>query len=202
MSRKEYKKAEIQQYIEYVKAENEKAERGEPYNSGARGRLFEALIKYDLGTYNFNGMAARSGLVDIKKTINEKMRSIEAKTGAGELGTISPDGKKSIPLLKKYGIIYAPEFDINLPACRQAYFLTPKEFWNILEECGLIRYKTSSSVTRAAKQGLIEKYYDRIAIQTFTNSAKKIDQFYDLLEEYATPFLQWAKDNNILENEL
>ena len=103
------------------------------------------------------------------------------KTGCGELGKITykKDGEAVIHIRKVDYYIYAPEYNENYNALKQAYVISQNDFLSLLDDIGLIRQKKSSY---AVKNGFDKP--DKIAIQSFKNSKKKYNALYDGLETY------------------
>lgn len=110
-----------------------------------------------------------------------KGTTFELKTGCGELGkiTYNADGAEVIHIRKVDYYIYAPEYNENFNALKQAYVISQNDFLSLLEYVGLIRRKKSSY---AIKNGFDRP--DKITIQSFKNSNKKYNALYDGLETY------------------
>lgn len=214
MSKKMEKFAQIQSYKAYAeKVEiHQQALKGCQINFGSHANYAEMIIKYSLNNYRFRGISL-NGHTDTVKKINGKMRTIEIKTGCGELATILTDefklmnGKRTTAqfrngkfdeLPKKNNcfeadfVVYIPEPDLSYPLEYQAYVLTGADFEIILKGLGMVRYKQSTDISN---RGL--DYYDRFAIAEFKNSEKKTNALYDLLEEYGTTFADWLEENEI-----
>lgn len=109
----------------------------------------------------------------------------EIKTGAGELGDVGHKLVKGCSM-----VVYVPVVNENLPIEEQEGFVMEREvFLEILEECGLIREKTSTSGVR------------KVTIQTFWNRSKNaphgkgyrrmLDAFYN--NESVTPLDIWLE---------
>ena len=109
--------------------------------------------------------------------------TFELKTGCGELGKITykTDGTPVIHIRKVDYYIYAPEYNENYNALKQAFVISQNDFLALLQDIGLIRYKKSSY---AVKNGFESP--DKITIQSFKNSNKKYNALYDGLETYGT----------------
>lgn len=110
-----------------------------------------------------------------------KGATYELKTGCGELGKITYNAKgEGIMRVRKVDFyVYAPEYNENYNALKQAYVISQNDFLSLLDDIGLIRYKKSSY---AIKNGIDRP--DKIAIQSFKNSKKKYNALYDGLEAY------------------
>lgn len=113
---------------------------------GCMGNATEENLKEFLG---LAVKVARQGRTDMRKS----RVCYEIKTGAGELGDY---GKKLVKGCSK--VIYVPVVDETLEITEQEGFVMDREiFLEILENCGMIREKTSSKGVR------------KITIQTFWN---------------------------------
>ena len=110
-----------------------------------------------------------------------KGATYELKTGCGELGkiTYNAEGEPIIRIRKVDFYVYAPEYNENYNALKQAYVISQADFLSMLYDIGLMRYKKSSY---AVKNGIDRP--DKIAIQSFKNSRKKYNALYDALEVY------------------
>lgn len=110
-----------------------------------------------------------------------KGTKFELKTGCGELGkiTYNANGEEVIHIRKVDFYIYAPEYNENYNALKQAYVIPQSDFLSLLDNIGLIRRKKSSY---AVKNGFDRP--DKITIQSFKNSNKKYNALYDSLEVY------------------
>ena len=115
-------------------------------DTGANGKTFERNLK---AYFNQQDKVSRQGKIDFRRD----RKCYEVKTGAGELDSLL---KGKI----KY-VCYVPVVDINAPVDRQEGFILEREtFINLLETCGLIREKTTTSGSR------------KVTIQTFWNNSK------------------------------
>lgn len=216
MTRKEKKIAEVKAYVDYAKAEkvHQQALKGCEVNFGAEGRSAEMLIKLSLNNYRFKGIG-EPGKSDTVKKINGEFKTIEIKTGCGELATILSkefklmNGKRTTAefrnakfdeLPKRNNcfesdfVVYIPEPDLDYPIEYQAYVLKTSDFEWILRSMGMIRYKQTTELGNRGGD-----YYDRFAIMEFKNSQKRYNGFYDLLEEYGTSFDLWLEENEIAD---
>lgn len=162
-------------------------------NSGANGRAFEQAVKVALHNYRSKGITAANRADTIKK-IDGVIQSIEIKQGAGELATLNEYGEIVTTIFKRDLIVYAPEYEASDNVLQTAYVMSTNTFMKVLDEAGLIRYKKTSSMTKRDKE---EQYNDRMAIQTFTNSQKKLNLFYDLLEENGAKLGTWLKEKGL-----
>ena len=124
---------------------------------------------------------AKAGRTDLRKA----NICYEVKTGAGELGDF---GGKLVKGSSK--VIYIPVINEAEPIEKQEGFVMSRElFLSILDDCGMIREKTSSKGVR------------KITIQTFWNRSKNaphgskyfkmLDAFYQ--SEEVEAFEEWLK---------
>lgn len=132
---------------------------------GGLGKATEESLKEFLG---LAVKVAKQGKTDMRKS----RICYEIKTGAGELGDC---GAKLVKGCSK--VIYIPVVNETLEITEQEGFVMDREiFLEILDNCGMIREKTSSKGVR------------KITIQTFWNRkqnkphgkglAKMLDAFY------------------------
>lgn len=145
---------------------------------GGLNKSTEEAIKEFL---NLKVCVAKAGRTDLRKA----NICYEVKTGAGELGDF---GGKLVKGSSK--VIYIPVINEAEPIEKQEGFVMSREvFLSILDDCGMIREKTSSKGVR------------KITIQTFWNRSKNaphgkkyftmIDAFYSC-EEMVT-LEEWLK---------
>lgn len=214
MTRKEQKIAMVQNYVNYAKSINihQQALKDCAINFGVDGRSAEMLAKLALNNYRFKGVA-EPGKSDTIKKINGEFKTIEIKTGCGELATILTqdfkvmNGKRTTAdfrnakfdeLPKRNNcfesdfVVYLPEPDLDFPIEYQAYVLATSDFEYILRSMGMIRYKQTTDLKNRGGD-----YYDRFAIADFKGSEKRYNTFYELLEEYGTSFDLWLEENEI-----
>ena len=113
---------------------------------GGLGKATEENIKEFL---HLVVKVSKAGQTDMRKS----RICYEIKTGAGELGNY---GEKLVKGSSR--VIYIPVVDADLPVESQEGFVMSRElFLQILDECGMIREKTSTAGIR------------KITIQTFYN---------------------------------
>lgn len=139
-------------------------------DTGRNGRAFEVLVReYILGTVE---RVHPLGVSDI----SAKCGAIECKSGRGWIVNPVFDTaeealcyyyKNRLPMNKARYIVYTPYAEYGINGAR---VYTQRTFLDILEKCGLITAKKSS---RGAYG---------IAIQVFSNSAKKEAAFLDALD--------------------
>lgn len=175
-------------------------------NSGAHGRLYELLIKLALQNYKFNGVA-KQGRKDTRKKINGLFFNIEIKSGCGELVAWDLMTEKIISDIRSNEyVIYAPEFmpvatnDCDRAitnAVKQSYIIETKYFWQELCKNGLIRTKKSSQWYKDTNFSNLP--FDRLTISNITQSSKKLNLMYDILEEYGIELETWLKVMGIWE---
>lgn len=158
-------------------------------NCGAEGRCFEMAVKAYLGNYRSKGVA-KAGYTDTRKF----GQSIEIKSGCGELGIVNENGDIIKTVFRHNIIIYTPDYQAGDDVGKTSYVLTTSNFLQALSECELIRYKTSTFMSRQKAQGL-PFYKDRIAIQSFRNSNRKSDLWLDALENYGISLEKWVAEN-------
>lgn len=159
-------------------------------DSGLHGKDFETQVKYLLG--NTNGRCiSRNGRIDTRKTINGKLTTIEIKSGCGEIATLNEFGETVTSILNSDLIIYAPEYSPEYSVEQQAFVLEVDDFMEVLNNCGLTRLKKSSAQYKLDEN---EQFYDKMTIQSFTNSQRKTNLFYDYLEQYPT-LKEWKEQN-------
>ena len=150
---------------------------------GAYGKATEESVKAFL---HLKVNVSRAGRTDLRKD----HVCYEVKTGAGELGLAGGKLVKGSTM-----VIYIPVIDETADITAQEGFVMSRDlFLETLDECGLIREKTSTSGQR------------KVTIQTFWNRKQNkphgkgyqrmLDAFYDLegngvqtLEEWLE---QWA----------
>ena len=181
---------------------NTKAESINPYirptkkvDSGINGKLFEAEIKKALS--NTNGKAVSS---PTRADSRKWGMSHEIKTGCGELAILDENGDVVKWVFNSDIIIYAPFFEAGDDVEMCSYVLRPDDFHKALIEANLIRKKVSTPMNSEKQEGN-EWYYDRMAIQTYKNSNKAINRWYDALEKYGIPFGDYLKIGNELGKE-
>jgi hypothetical protein len=181
----------VKNYMEYAKNVDvhQKATKG--VNSGAYGSAYEMQVKLALNNRHFNGVA-KKGRIDTTKKINGKKLSFEIKQGCGELAIIDMSGKIVKSCFNTDYIIYCPDFDINRNVLKQSYIIATEEFIPMLFSIGLVRKKMSSAMYNRPESA---RYHDKLAIQSFLNSEKKTNLFYDLLEEKAESLESWIIEN-------
>lgn len=153
-------------------------------NSGNAGRTAEIAVKLALN--NIKGAKGISSPTqkDTYKKLDGIMTSFEVKSGCGVLANIDESGNYYGAMLKSEYVIYTPEYDPTFPICYQAYVLLVEDFIEILKEIGLIRLKMSGA-QYSNGQRKENAFYDRLTIQTFTNSKKKTALLYENLNRYA-----------------
>lgn len=190
MTKRELKQKQIENYIAQTKEINYNVVPTKNIDNGRGGKQFEMLVKFAIGNYNFKGVS-KSGRLDTTKKKNGERLKIEIKQNAGELATLDENGNIIDCITKNDIIIYAPEYNPNAPVELQAYVMNATDFYNGLVQNGCIRYKTSTAVNNAVKQGYCEKYHDKITIQN--NSLKKLDKIYDLCEEIGVSLKEWVE---------
>lgn len=145
-------------------------------DNGAGGKLAEMFIKMLVENTRGKGVSAAGLGYDTLKKIQGKMTTIEVKSGCGELAKIV-DG---IPVFKtaKY-VCYCPFSGIT--DIKSYRVFETKVFLSLLENAGLLRLKISTAEYKTAKNENREPKHDRITIQTFTNSAKKMALMEDIM---------------------
>lgn len=187
--------------LERVKAYNDYAMKVNPHviptkgiSSGTHGRAFEASVKVFFGNYRFSGIVAKAGKNDMIKKIDGTMASFEIKTGCGELATLDENGDIISTVFTKDYIVYCPEYDPSIPAEFQSYVLTADNFFDAVKSAGLIRRKKSSAMCKRPAE---LQYYDKLAIQTFTNSNKKYDCFLEMLEFHGESLVKFIERHTI-----
>ena len=118
-------------------------------HDGRYGTATERAVKEFL---HLKVCVAKAGRTDMRKANT----CYEIKTGAGELGNVGEKLVKGSTM-----VIYVPVVDDSLPIERQEGFVMEREvFLDILNECGMIREKTSTAGVR------------KVTIQTFWNRAQ------------------------------
>lgn len=145
---------------------------------GAYGKATEETIKAFL---HLKVNVAKAGRTDLRKA----NVCYEVKTGAGELGLVGGKLVKGSTM-----VIYIPVVDENAMISQQEGFVMSRElFLEVLEGCGLIREKTSTSGIR------------KVTIQTFWNRKlnkphgkgyqRMLDAFYNLEGNGVQTFEEW-----------
>ena len=183
----------VNEYLTYAKNVNVHVIPTKKVNSGAHGRAYEQAVKLAIGNYRFNGIANPTA-VDTTKKINGKKATFEIKTGCGELGNLDVNGNIINSVFKRDYIIYSPEYTPEMDVLKASYVLKGCDFLDALRECGLIRYKKSSNMIKQPKE---LQYNDKMAIQSFTNSNKKLNQWYDALATYGTRLDKWLSEKGL-----
>ena len=183
----------VNEYLHYANSVNVHVIPTKKVNSGAHGRAYEQAVKLAIGNYRFNGIAKPSAVDTIKK-VDDKKATFEIKTGCGELGNLDANGNIINSVFKRDYIIYSPEYTPTMDVLKASYVLTGCDFLDALRECGLIRYKKSSNMTKQPKE---LQYNDKMAIQSFTNSKKKLNQWYDALATYGTRLDKWLSEKGL-----
>lgn len=129
---------------------------------GALGKTTEKALKEALG---LKVKVAAAGRTDMRKA----GVCYEVKTGAGELGDIGGKLVKGSTM-----VIYVPVVDESRSIDEQEGFVLSREtFLRVLDECGLLREKTSTNGKR------------KVTIQTFWNRKKNAPHgkgYYRLLD--------------------
>lgn len=153
-----------------------------PTDTGALGKAFERACKEHL---HMLSKVSRAGRSDMRRANVYH----EIKTGGGELGN---DGEKLVKGSSR--VIYCPVVDGEKELEEQvAFVLSRADFLLVLESCGLLREKTSTSGQR------------KITIQTFWNNklnaphGKKYFKLLDALNDcvacgHAMRFSEWLKN--------
>lgn len=172
-------------------------------HSGKDGQVFEYMVKLAIGNTNFIGIA-KQGEVDTRKKIDDKMLKIEIKQGAGELATLNRDGSIKTSILKSDLIIVTPIYSLKKPDVLEcAYVFDTEDFINLVDELGLIRYKTSSNQLRKAKSdSSYIKYHDKMTLQTLSNSPTRLGEYEEALAEYGIRLDKWLASNDICPSKL
>lgn len=181
----------VAEYLTYAKNVNVHQKPTKGTHSGAYGNSFEHQIKLALGNKHFKGTSPR-GRIDTIKKINGEYLSFEIKQGCGELAVLDKNGKIIRSCFNTKYMIFCPDFDINRPVVPQSYIIDTKVFIDLLIEIGLVRKKTTSSMYN---KPVIERFHNRLAIQSYLNSEKKTNQFYDKLEEKGISLGEWLDIN-------
>ena len=164
-------------------------------HSGINGTRFEDRVKLAFGLEKWIGTA--KGKYDFRKKIDGNFCKFEVKSGAGEIATLKKpipaeavkNGDITIDLTAEYidhsilnsdYIIYTPyplqDTDILAYNAPVAVFKSAT-FANLLKYGGFLRWKTSTALNRQGGKG----FYDKITIQTFSNSIKKENAIYELV---------------------
>ena len=179
----------VNEYLRYANSVDVHVIPTKKVNSGAHGRAYEQAVKLAMGNYRFNGIA-NPGAVDTIKKVNGKKATFEIKSGCGELANLDANGNIINSVFKRDYIIYSPEYTPTMNVLKSSYVLTGCDFLDALRECNLIRFKKSSNMTKQPKE---LQYNDKMAIQSFTNSNKKLNQWYDALATYGTRLDKWIE---------
>ena len=133
-----------------------------PTDTGATGKAFERACKEHL---HMLSKVARAGQSDLRRANVYH----EIKTGGGELGN---DGEKLVKGSSR--VIYCPRVESDKELDEQtAFVLSRADFLLVLENCDLLREKTSTNGQR------------KITIQTFWNNklnAPHGRKYYKLLD--------------------
>lgn len=170
-----------------------RAKEGSHIHSGAHGVSFEMAVKIELGNYRFVSNASKMGHRDTIKKLNGDWVSFEIKQGSGELATIDENGDIKRSVFSADYVIYAPDYRPNDDVRKMAYILTGENFAKAVEVAGMARFKKSTAMTRWEKANDEEGYYDRITLQSFTNSHKKLNAWYEALEDFGETFGKWLE---------
>ena len=169
-------------------------------NSGNAGRTAELAVKLALNNYKGAKAISAATRKDTFKSLDGIMTSFEIKSGCGVLANIDENGNYYGAMLKSEYVIYIPEYEPTLPVTIQAYVLLVQDFIDILKELGLIRLKMSGAQysNGQRKEGA---FYDRLTIQTFSNSKRKTEALYSALNRYADTMEDFFERYNITINE-
>ena len=167
-------------------------------NNGCWGTAYEGLIKIALNNCRGVYIKTGAGRADTLKRDSEgNWKKIEIKTSAGELLTLAENEmEKTADLPWLYDntdcivssvfdadyIVYAPLYKPEKTIEESTYILTAEGFLSALTEANMIRLKKSTAMYSREKQGL-PWWYDKVTIQTFSNSYKKEQSFIEALEE-------------------
>lgn len=137
--------------------------KAEPKNdSGFYGKEFEKAVKHYL-----NGNRGNSSAVSAKGKHDVKYHGLifEIKSNCGEINS---------NINSNDYVIYTMDNKTDYERPERAHVLTVEQFINVLESCGLIRYKTATN-------GATVK-----AIQSYKNSKRKSALFASMLEQFET----------------
>lgn len=191
--------AKATQYTEYAKTVDVHQKPTVGVNSGAHGATFEMAVKMALGNTKGNHLKSKAGNVDTRK----KRQNVEIKSGAGELAKINELGKVSglingfydlesdelqIENIAKGWVIYAPEYTPGQNVENVSYVMTAEDFVKAILQAGMLRKKLSTAGKKSGKTAP-----DRLTLQSFTNSIKKSNAWYDALEDFGMGFSEWVE---------
>lgn len=133
--------------------------------------LLEEVLKF--------GVRADYSKLLLAYNSNGRVVIMTVRTGCSNLGSKDSDGNWNL-LPGVDFIVYAPSLHQELPIIEQLRLFSRKEFLNMWESLGLIRYKVSFSLSSKLKQEYgndyvvsIFDYADTASIQSFGNSGKK-----------------------------
>ena len=131
-------------------------------DSGRFGKAFEIRVKQYL-----NGSKGNSSKVSLrgKHDVQYKGKIYEIKSNCGEIND---------DIMKNDYIIYSINNSFDYITPELAKVMTPKEFINALNRCGLIREKKTTNG------------YKVKAIQSYSNSRKKFSSWFNELEQFET----------------
>lgn len=175
-------------YKKYAEAEQIYCPPTQGVNSGAHGRLLELTVKRDLGiAFKTVSGAYRP---DCLIKIGGQWQTIEVKTGSGELARVNPNGSLTAETRRKDWVVYSPQYDGEYSP---VYVMTGEQFYNGLNAIGLIRFKKSRNYIPIDDASDDYKRGDRLAIQSFRNSAKKETAWVEWLEENAIRYNEWLE---------
>ena len=155
-------------------------------DNGNNGKAYEIIVKLALNNYRFKGVS-KSGKID---TIKNHIK-YEIKSNCGELATIDQDGNiiKSA-LLKSDFIIYSMDTEFFITdtledkidlVLNNSFVIPCNDFLEMLKNIGLLRTKKS---TYAIKNNF--NYNDKLTIQSYKNSKKKSNLFFNSLCDFPT----------------
>lgn len=184
MSKKDFLE-KVSAYTEYAKNVDVHTMPKAGTNSGCHGVSYELAVKVAMCNYGSKGKA-KAGAVDTRKA----GYNVEIKSGCGELATVDADGKIISTVFKSDIVVYAPFYEPEDDVFGVSYVMTTEDFFGALEQAGLIRKKVSSAMNKK-KQAGESWHYDRLAIQSYTNSKKATARWLDALEEYGMSLDEW-----------
>ncbi len=154
--------------------------RNKGIDSGTIGKIVENQVRQFLIPDDMRvNLFAGAGMPDILYDYAGITLVLEVKTGCAILGRRDMYGKW-VKLHEVDIVIYSPEINPALPIPDQMYVFTRREFLQMWDDLGLIRYKVSTQVSNEYKRIYgtdarcsTDEYADMMTIQTFSNSGKK-----------------------------
>lgn len=159
------------------------------HDKGAIGKLIDVLVRdyANVQTTARDYVCRPQGMNDFQIKANERMISVEIKSGAGDhcadYNPYHADGIRQI--FKGKMLAFCPEYDSKMPIEKQTFMFTCDEWHDMLEEYGAKWYKNP-------KLDALRGTYT-VALNTWQTSKTKSEYIFDKCYEQPT-LEQWLKE--------